>query len=122
MAPTQTDAGFTTTSREARSSVARTEVETNRQALREHPSLYRGICSNCEKLGSCNYVSAINDTWFCEEHVVEKGAGPVAPPADLQPVTEALDTRLGLCMNCAARGTCALPKPAGGVWFCNEYE
>lgn len=34
------------------------------------------------------------------------------------------DTRLfkGLCMNCAHRDTCLLPRPESGVWHCEEYE
>jgi len=27
----------------------------------------------------------------------------------------------GLCINCENRFTCILPKPAGGVWHCEEY-
>jgi len=34
------------------------------------------------------------------------------------------DSRLnkGLCMNCAHRDTCLLPRPESGVWHCEEYE
>jgi len=28
----------------------------------------------------------------------------------------------GLCINCENRFTCILPKPAGGVWHCEEYR
>ncbi len=27
----------------------------------------------------------------------------------------------GLCVNCANRHTCLLPKNEGGVWHCEEY-
>jgi hypothetical protein len=27
----------------------------------------------------------------------------------------------GLCVNCANRETCLVPKPEGGVWHCEEY-
>jgi hypothetical protein len=27
----------------------------------------------------------------------------------------------GLCVNCANRETCLLPKAEGGVWHCEEY-
>jgi hypothetical protein len=27
----------------------------------------------------------------------------------------------GLCVNCANRETCLLPKSEGGVWHCEEY-
>ena len=28
----------------------------------------------------------------------------------------------GLCVNCAHLETCRLPRPAQGVWHCEEYE
>jgi hypothetical protein len=28
----------------------------------------------------------------------------------------------GLCFNCKHTETCTFPKPAGGVWHCEEYE
>jgi len=28
----------------------------------------------------------------------------------------------GLCINCDNRFTCVLPRPAGGVWHCEEYS
>lgn len=31
------------------------------------------------------------------------------------------ETPAGLCLNCDHRADCALPKAAGGVWFCEEY-
>lgn len=27
----------------------------------------------------------------------------------------------GLCLNCANRHTCLLPRSEGGVWHCEEY-
>jgi len=34
------------------------------------------------------------------------------------------DNRLykGLCMNCAHRHYCLLPRPESGVWHCEEYD
>jgi hypothetical protein len=29
---------------------------------------------------------------------------------------------LGLCTNCAARASCTLPRPDGGVWRCDAYR
>jgi hypothetical protein len=28
----------------------------------------------------------------------------------------------GLCVNCAERRNCTLPRPEGGVWHCEEYR
>jgi hypothetical protein len=32
------------------------------------------------------------------------------------------DTLLGLCINCENLRGCNLPKPAAGVWMCEEYS
>jgi hypothetical protein len=32
------------------------------------------------------------------------------------------DKSRGLCSSCAIRKNCRFPKPAGGVWHCEEYE
>ncbi len=29
---------------------------------------------------------------------------------------------VGLCANCELRDTCIRLKPAGGIWFCEEYR
>ncbi len=29
---------------------------------------------------------------------------------------------VGLCATCELRETCDRPKPAGGIWFCEEYQ
>jgi len=83
-------------------------------------TLYRGICSNCEKLATCSYPSTISETWFCEEYSVAKPEEQIRVAEN--PVQEAPDRTLGLCMNCEHRATCPLSKTEGGIWFCNEYE
>jgi hypothetical protein len=46
------------------------------------------------------------------------------PPAEW-PRRKSLDEHegdfKGLCVNCANRHTCLLPKAEGGVWHCEEY-
>lgn len=32
------------------------------------------------------------------------------------------ESRQGLCANCKLRDVCNFPKPASGVWHCEEYE
>ncbi len=119
MSPTQTETGYTTTARDPHQAVARSEAQAAVKLHRDRASMYRGVCSNCEKLEDCSYPSAINDTWYCEEY-------SVAPAPKLTVITETIhevpDTAMGLCANCEVRGTCTLPKAQGGVWFCNEYE
>jgi hypothetical protein len=119
MLPTQTDSGYTTTSRDPHQAVARSEAQASVRLQRDRASMYRGVCSNCEKLENCNYPSAINDTWYCEEYSVASAPRLMVPTEES---LETADTELGLCANCEVRSTCKLPKAQGGVWFCNEYE
>lgn len=122
MSPTQTDSGYTTTSRDPHQAVARSEASASVRLHRDRSTMYRGLCSNCEKLDTCSYPSAINDTWYCEEYSVESAPKQSAPPRELFQIEELPATKMGLCVNCEQRESCKLPKPAGGVWFCNEYE
>jgi hypothetical protein len=119
MSHTQMEEGFATSSRGSRKEAARAEASASVRVQRDRSILYRGICSNCEKLDACNYPSAINDTWYCEEYSVEHASQPFVPQMER---TEQPETVSGLCMNCELRSTCKLQKPAGGVWYCNEYE
>jgi hypothetical protein len=47
------------------------------------------------------------------------------PPMRERPrtaVNETTHREHGLCPGCDKRPTCVFPKPAGGVWFCEEYQ
>jgi hypothetical protein len=69
---------------------------------------------------------------FCDEFEgeVQRPATVVAAkPAPAEKValeSEAADVGTpqlkGLCRLCSKRATCVFPKPAGGVWHCEEYE
>jgi len=39
-----------------------------------------------------------------------------------RPGLERIGELKGLCKHCVLRETCALPKPAGGVWHCKDYK
>jgi hypothetical protein len=41
----------------------------------------------------------------------------------MDPSSRAIDAQTckGLCVNCAYRDTCLLPRAEGGVWHCEEY-
>jgi len=44
----------------------------------------------------------------------------MTPPKSLPDQEEPANDR-GLCVNCAKREGCNLPRPDGGVWHCEEY-
>jgi len=118
MSPTKIEEQYQTTA--YKSQHAPEPVETRgMKALRDRSIIYKGLCSNCEKLECCTYPSTTTDTWFCEEYSYAKPEKMV----DAEEVEEEQqpETVTGLCMNCELRETCRFPKPAGGVWFCDEY-
>lgn len=93
-----------------------------RQALlRDRIANIGGLCGNCIHLESCTYPKAVSDTWFCEEYEFE-AAEELSPQPELTVLNEKPDEKLGLCSNCELRESCKFPKPAGGVWFCGEYQ
>ena len=95
---------------------------------------YLGICSTCNYAPDCahrlrNPTLAI---WECENYddyvrvsgaEVNVGVSEVAPaPRKLRRSEFDTVEYRGLCKNCEKRGECTFPRPAGGVWHCEEYE
>ena len=117
MSPTKTEDTFQTTQKPQHTFDV---VETRgMRVLRDRSTIYKGLCSNCEKLETCTYPSTTSDTWFCEEYSYTKPEKAAISTEEEQQLPE---TVTGLCMNCELRETCKFPKPAGGVWFCGEYQ
>ncbi|NIT35576.1 MAG: hypothetical protein GTN49_03595 [candidate division Zixibacteria bacterium] len=95
---------------------------------------YQGICSTCNYAPDCahrirNPGLAI---WECENYddyvplsgkQINGGLSEVvpAPRKSLRPEFDAVEYQ-GLCKNCERRDDCTFPRPAGGVWHCEEYE
>jgi hypothetical protein len=48
-------------------------------------------------------------------------AEPLVVPGMIEDTTPVIKP-VGLCLNCAHRTTCKLPRAEGGVWHCEEYE
>ena len=87
---------------------------------------YRDLCSTCNHAEACRGRSTPErPIFFCElfESFVPASAAPAAPAAP-RPAAPSKDAKehKGLCMNCENRQTCSLPRPAGGVWHCEEYR
>jgi hypothetical protein len=87
-----------------------------------------GLCSTCNHASSCYYHAARGPALFCE--LFDDSAAPShpeaawrqPPPASLPTPKDANGGVIGLCANCAHRETCRHPRPAGGVWHCEDYE
>ena len=90
-----------------------------------------GLCCTCRNASNCMYLrSSSRPVLNCEEFE-EFPAQPAKKPTE---VTMSMQSDnpgntppekskyFGLCANCKHRKTCTFPKPAGGVWHCEEYE
>lgn len=87
---------------------------------------YGGLCRDCPKADSCTFPrDPAREVRFCDEFdvpsitPVRPVAPVIGPMARVTESAESADFR-GLCRHCARRFTCTFPKPAGGVWHCDE--
>jgi hypothetical protein len=88
-----------------------------------------GLCRTCVKAAECTFPrDPTRPIRSCDEfdgaeaprfaHVARTVAPSVFP---LSGAPDKGTTEMkGLCVQCARRHTCAYPKPAGGVWHCDE--
>ncbi|NLI74933.1 MAG: hypothetical protein GX442_00665 [Candidatus Riflebacteria bacterium] len=88
-------------------------------ALESGPSL----CDRCEERASCGWAAASRRSrQFCEvmpEPEVPAFLGRTAPVQEAP--LAAVEGPRGLCSNCGNAATCRFPRPAGGVFHCEEY-
>jgi len=88
-----------------------------------------GLCFTCNNSPSCLYRARRGPALFCElfdDYLPQGGNGSrvakaANPGTALRAAEEDLSKYAGLCMNCEHRCSCAHPKPAGGVWHCEDY-
>jgi hypothetical protein len=92
-------------------------------------SAKEGLCQTCRHGSGCaldNGSERVRQE--CEEFEVLGSGVPQAAVA-VRPAGAAAKAKskaevelLGLCQNCRVRSSCRLPRPEGGIWFCEEYE
>ncbi len=95
---------------------------------------YLGICSTCNHAPDCAHRLRNPDVaiWECENyddyvHIdgteLNGGLSTVLPPPrkSHRPEFDSIEYK-GLCANCEKRDECTFPRPAGGVWHCEEYQ
>lgn len=84
-----------------------------------------GLCVTCNNAAHCVYRKRRGtDAIYCEMfdgYAPPNGKG-VAPVVVMTPEAAESGEFKGLCVNCAHRDDCKLPRPEGGVWHCEEYE
>lgn len=90
-----------------------------------------GLCASCRKASHCTFPREPGRPVLqCEEFEGWPSEPRADPPRDVPTKAERAardeqkgrDRVLGLCANCKHRDTCTFPRPAGGVWRCDEYE
>lgn len=103
------------------------EEEREREQRRMEQLVKASLCANCRHLGDCAFLSkACRPVQNCELYecgpsekprlvVVKKTGASVEAP-------ENEGGLLGLCVTCENLNSCRLPKPASGVWMCEEYS
>jgi hypothetical protein len=85
------------------------------------------LCANCRHQSDCGFLPRASAPIFeCELYECGPAGKPrlvVVKTADSQLSLQGDEPEalLGLCMNCENMAGCNLPKPAGGVWMCEEY-
>jgi len=104
-------------------------VEEDRDRMRRQMEqlVHASLCVNCRHLGDCIYLSkACSPILNCELYECGLSEKPrlmvvkkTCTTAEAQ--LDSNDALLGLCINCENLRSCNLPKPAGGVWMCEEY-
>ena len=87
-----------------------------------------GLCVTCNNAKDCVHRTRRgSDAIYCEMfdgYGFSNGdtAERIVPVVRTLPDHTVPDENKGLCVNCAHRDTCKLPRPKGGVWHCEEYE
>lgn len=89
----------------------------------ETPMEPQGLCSTCMHgtyCGFCHDGEARNVLHCNEFEVIEVPTRPVPvlPPRE----SIQYSPYKGLCMNCDNWQTCHRVRPAGGVWYCENYS
>jgi len=95
---------------------------------------YLGICPTCNFAAGCAHRSrnAGVAIWDCENFddyvrlapTEFNGGLSAVLPAPKKSHRSEFDALVyqGLCKNCDQRDECTFPRPAGGVWHCEEYH
>lgn len=86
-----------------------------------------GLCETCRHRDNCSMSGERNRcVHYCEEFEVNSPPRKSGRKARKRknPNRGVLNPAapIGLCRNCEKYPSCTLPKPSGGVWYCEEYE
>ena len=92
--------------------------------IKDHTAQGRGLCVACIRDSSCTYPR-LQPVVQCEEfegYEPRSLALPASAPVCEDPAPAGAFENKGLCITCENRYTCGFPKPAGGIWHCEEFR
>jgi len=98
---------------------------------------HKGLCPTCVYKDECTYIKDTNNPVMqccefkginevqeqrlnCRQRNEGETLLDVSRPALTKQEPES--ELKGLCKICSLRNECKFPKPAGGVWHCEEYQ
>lgn len=87
----------------------------------------RSLCCTCLYEEGCLQGGSLDrpvvhcELFDCGRRARSGPRASVSGPALLS-AAETTTRALGLCVNCDLRHDCALHRPEGGVWHCEEYR
>ena len=83
----------------------------------------RGLCGTCRNAPGCTFPRTASEPVIeCLEFDGESRVENMHPAAARSGNSRPVVRGHGLCPWCDKRSVCTFPKPAGGVWFCEEYQ
>jgi len=84
---------------------------------------HRDLCSTCNHASVCATRSRPDKpVFYCEEFDAYVPVQEKTPARTAANPAESSGKHKGLCSNCENRETCAIPRPEGGIWHCEEYR
>jgi hypothetical protein len=109
--------------------VADQDMEAERERLQRQMEqlVQASLCANCRHLGDCAFLAkACSPVQNCELYECGLSEKPrlavVKKTCAVADTPEREDAPIGLCVTCDHLNSCNLPRPAGGVWMCEEYR
>ena len=87
----------------------------------------KSLCANCINRDDCTYLAGTSaPIHSCEMYdygqTTKTRLVLLSPPGYTVEPHSSQAPLLGLCINCDNRESCQFEKPAGGVWYCEEYR
>jgi len=86
---------------------------------------FRGLCQSCALASTCTFPRSLEQTiTSCDEFTgIRPKRRPMVTRRPSKPEAKpTAETLAGLCRYCERAADCTFPKPASGVWHCDEYK